>query len=299
MATVQRELLVWYARFGRDLPWRRTRDPYAVLVSEVMLQQTQVDRVVPKWQSWLAEFPTIEALARAPRAHVIRAWQGLGYNLRAVRLHQMAVAVCDLRGGRLPATPAELRALRGLGAYAAAAVACFAFDVPVAVVDTNVRRVLGRVFLGQPWMGRADARRTQELAASVLPAVNAYAWNQALMDLGATICTQARPACLMCPLVGVCLAAPFMGTWRGERHRALKEPREPFRASRRFYRGRLVEALRNAGDAVGLSELGQKLKADFADDDLPWLAELVATMAAEGLVEVVLDGPTSAVRLPQ
>src|SRR5437879_480994 len=143
---VHARLLEWYTSNARDLPWRRTRDPYAILVAEVMLQQTQVERVIPKWHAWLARFPTLAELARASRADAIRAWQGLGYNLRAVRLHDIACEVVARHDGRLPNDVAGLLALNGIGRYTAGAVACFAYEQPVAMVDTNVRRVLSRVF---------------------------------------------------------------------------------------------------------------------------------------------------------
>ena len=202
-------LLRWYQEQGRRLPWRQTRDPYAILVAEMMLQQTQVDRVVPKYAAFLATFPTIAGLAAASRGEVIRHWAGLGYNRRAVHLHRIAQQVVTDHDGVLPTDPATLRTLPGIGRYTAAAVACFAAEAPVPVLDTNVRRVLGRVFL-DAWLD--DGERTEPppeptgwlLAAAALPRRAAYAWNQALMDLGATVCTAARPACLVCPLAPLC-----------------------------------------------------------------------------------------------
>src|SRR5579859_7360169 len=213
---VQRLLLDWYATAGRDLPWRHTRDPYAVLVSEVMLQQTQVERVLPKYHEFLARFPTLAALAAAPAADVIRTWAPLGYNVRAVRLQQIAQqAVADF-GGALPGTLEGLLALKGIGRYTAGAVACFAFGLPVATVDTNVRRVLWRVFRGiEPttWpSGQASARDMLALAEWSLPARAAYDWQQALMDLGATTCVSRRPVCERCPLVRECAAFAEVGT---------------------------------------------------------------------------------------
>src|SRR6266700_6892192 len=143
---IHSRLLDWYAASGRDLPWRQSRDPYAILVAEVMLQQTQVDRVVPKWHAWLERFPTLADLARASRADAIRAWQGLGYDVRAVRLHSIATQVVADHGGELPRSVEALVHLKGVGRYTAGAVACFAYEQPVAMVDTNVRRVLSRVF---------------------------------------------------------------------------------------------------------------------------------------------------------
>src|SRR6478752_366502 len=189
LSGVQTALLEWYARGARDLPWRHTRDPYAVLVAEVMLQQTQVDRVVPKYHAWLARFPTLHDLAAASRADAIRAWKGLGYNRRAVRLHEIACQAVAEFGGELPRTVDGLRQLKGIGSYTAGAVACFAYEQPVAMVDTNIRRVLSRVF-GLP------AAEIERHAPALVPPTAAYAWNQALMDLGATICRAQQPLCL-------------------------------------------------------------------------------------------------------
>ncbi|HEX6798819.1 MAG TPA: A/G-specific adenine glycosylase [Ktedonobacterales bacterium] len=204
-------LQAWYAAEGRaTLPWRHTRDPYAVLVSETMLQQTQVERVLPKYAEFLAQFPTLERLAAAPVAEVIQAWRGLGYNLRAVRLWRVARQVVAEHGGRLPQTVEGLMRLAGIGRYTAGAIACFAFGLPVATVDTNIRRVLWRVFRGiEParWPeGMAAQRAALALAEWALPPDHTYDWQQALMDLGATVCISRRPACERCPLAGCCAA---------------------------------------------------------------------------------------------
>jgi A/G-specific adenine glycosylase len=305
-------LLYWYRQHGRNLPWRHTRDPYAVLVSEVMLQQTQVDRVLPKWHAWLEQFPTILALASASRAEVIRAWSGLGYNLRAVRLHDIAKQAVERFGGALPGTLPDLLALKGIGRYTAGAVACFAFEQPVAMVDTNVRRVLGRVFWGNPQVGAEQARAIQRLAEAVLPLDEPFAWNQALMDLGATLCTASRPACLPCPLVAVCAAAPRMATWRDERRRILREGRALYNAGarqrsdrQRYYRGRVIAALRglDPAETLALGDLAPRVKADFTSSELPWLEATVRKLAREGLL-VVTEDPTGdpanlQLRLPQ
>jgi A/G-specific adenine glycosylase len=206
-----RALLAWYAAEGRaSLPWRHTRDPYAVLVSEVMLQQTQVERVLPKYRAFLDQFPTLAALAAAPVADVIRAWAGLGYNMRAIRLHEIARQAVERYGGTLPGSLDELLELKGIGRYTAGAVACFAFELPVATVDTNIRRVLWRVFRGvEPGVWPADTafqRQMLALAEWALPPGGAYDWQQALMDLGATICLARRPLCERCPLTASCAA---------------------------------------------------------------------------------------------
>ena len=181
LADLQQRLLAWYRAHRRDLPWRRTRDPYRVLISEVMLQQTQVERVIPKYHEFLERFPTIEALAAAPTAEVIRVWSGLGYNRRAVNLQRAAQAVVERHGGVMPRDVDELQALPGIGRYTAGAVACFAYEQDVGFVDTNIRRVLHRLFYGpEVPTPRATAREIQALADRVVPAGEGYDWNQGL-----------------------------------------------------------------------------------------------------------------------
>ena len=204
VAEVQAALLSWFDATGRRLPWRETGDGYAILVSEVMLQQTQVDRVIPVYHAFLRRFPTFESLADAPAGEVIRAWAGMGYNRRALNLQRAAQAVVERHGGALPTDPKALRSLPGVGEYTANALACFAQGRQVAVVDTNVRRVLGRVF---HWPSTPLDREVAETAERVLPEGKAWAWNQALMDLGATVCTSRRPTCLLCPVRAACRAA--------------------------------------------------------------------------------------------
>jgi A/G-specific adenine glycosylase len=273
IARVQSALLEWYAREGRDLPWRRTRDPYAVLVAEVMLQQTQVERVIPKWHAWLARFPGFAELASASRADAVRAWQGLGYNLRAVRLHGIAQQVVQDYGGRLPGRVEDLLGLKGIGRYTAGAVACFAFEQPVAMVDTNVRRVVGRVF-------RSD--QPDALAEVLVPGEAAYAWNQALMDLGATVCTARRPMCLVCPLRSECGAAG-RGREVREAPSAYLVARERAAAAGRARRGRVVDLLRDVppGRWIELAELGATLDPP---EPPPRLARVVERLAEDGLL---------------
>ena len=189
----QRKLLAWYRRTARELPWRDTRNPYAILVSEFMLQQTQVSRVTQFFPRFMARFPTIETLARARPKAVREAWDGLGYYARASNLHALSRVVSKTMDGRLPDSPEELVKLPGVGRYTAGAVACFAYEKPVPAVDTNVRRVLERVFATKDVWG---------LAAAITPKTGKTAWkfNQAIMELGALICTARRPKCPECPL---------------------------------------------------------------------------------------------------
>lgn len=236
-------LLRWYRGAARDLPWRRTRDPYAILVAEVMLQQTQVARVLPRWAAFLERFPTAEALAAASPADVLREWAGLGYNRRALALR--AAAGVAARDG-WPRTPDALRALPGVGPYTAAAVASAAFREPVPAVDTNVRRVVERFDRRRrtPAALAARAARLQRAASGGDPEA-AAAWNQAMMELGATVCRPRRPDCAACPLPGC--------RTRGRAPLAVRgrpaPPRVPFEATDRWVRGRVVAALA-AGDGL-------------------------------------------------
>lgn len=201
LAALQSGLLAWYDANRRDLPWRQTRDPYHILLSEMMLQQTQVPRVLPRYLAWLQRFPTLEALAAAPTADVLREWSGLGYNSRAVRLQAVARHVVAEHGGVMPRDVATLLALPGIGDYTARAVACFAYEQDVPVLDTNVKRVLHRVLVGPDApKSLLNDRQLWALAEQAVPAGRGYDWNQALMDFGSSVCTARKPACLLCPL---------------------------------------------------------------------------------------------------
>jgi len=205
----QRRLLAWYARHGRDLPWRRTRDPYRVLVSEIMLQQTQVDRVVPKYHQFLERYPTLEDLAAARRSDVRQLWYPLGYNIRPIRLHQIARETVARYGGQLPDTADGLRGLPGVGRYTAGAVLSFAYGQDAAILDTNVRRVLSRVFIGPRRKRRLRGEKAYwDLAEALVPRGRAYDFNQALMDFGATWCSPRAPRCTPCPMRHFCASYP-------------------------------------------------------------------------------------------
>lgn len=203
----KRRLLRWFRAVGRDLPWRRTRDPYHVLVSEFMLQQTQVRRVSEYYPRFLHRFPTIERLAAARPGKVREAWDGLGYYRRAANLHRLARTVVREHGSAIPSDPERLAGLPGVGRYTAGAVASFAYERRVAAVDTNVARVLARVFRPRGRMhGTAAERAVWDLAECLLPVRRQTAWefNQALMDLGALYCVARRPKCGDCPVRPAC-----------------------------------------------------------------------------------------------
>ena len=201
----RRRLLDWYRRNGRDLPWRTTRDPYRILVSEIMLQQTQVDRVLPKYHEWLDRYPTFEVLAAARVNDVVETWRPLGYNIRPRRLHDIAREAVTRYDGRLPDDEATLRSFKGIGPYTAGAVRSFAFGQRAAILDTNVARVLHRVFVGRgDARSHAMKRRLWDISRAVLPHRHVFDFNQALMDFGATVCPARRPACARCPMRARC-----------------------------------------------------------------------------------------------
>jgi A/G-specific adenine glycosylase len=201
----RRVLLAWYGRHGRSLPWRETTDPYHVLVSEVMLQQTQVDRVLPKYHEWLGKYPTLEALADAETGDVRQTWRPLGYNIRPDRLQTIAREAVASYGGKLPDDPETLGRFKGIGEYTLGAVMSFGFRKRAAILDTNVARVLHRVFVARgDAKGHAARKHLWEVSRTVLPMRHVYDFNQALMDLGATVCTARNPRCGACPLRTMC-----------------------------------------------------------------------------------------------
>ncbi len=206
----RRILLRWYDRHGRDLPWRQTDDPYHILVSEIMLQQTQVDRVLPKYHEWLGKFPSLQALAGAHEETAVETWYPLGYNIRPRRLHAIARESVARFGGLLPSDEETLRSFKGIGPYTAGALMSFAFRKRAPILDTNVARVLLRVVLGR---GDAKSHRMRKhlwaVSGLMVPHKRAFDFNQAIMDFGALVCTARRPKCDTCPMSGLCRAYPF------------------------------------------------------------------------------------------
>jgi A/G-specific adenine glycosylase len=274
----QQHILSWYRSYGRDLPWRGTRDPYRILIAEVMLQQTQVDRVLPKYDQWLAAFPTLARLAEAPTAEVIRLWAPLGYNSRAVRLQGIARQCVEAFGGQMPRSFNELRQLKGVGRYTAGAIACFAYEQPATFWDTNIRRVLTRLFHGHDV--ELSEAAIEALATEVLPAGQAYHWHQALMDLGATVCTSRNPRCDRCPAMDTCAAHPaiLFAPRAVAEHRAQYNA-QPFETTNRYFRGRAIDALRERSP-LALPELALHL----GRHEPAWLEKLIAGLERDGLV---------------
>jgi A/G-specific adenine glycosylase len=206
----RQRLLTWYGRHGRDLPWRRTGDPYHILVSEIMLQQTQVDRVLPKYAEWLDKFPSLHALAGADESHVTETWRPLGYNIRPRRLQAIAREAVARYDGQLPSDHETLLSFKGIGAYTAGAIRSFAFRQRAAILDTNVARVLFRIFIGtgDP-KSHAMKKHLWTVSEILVPNRQVFDFNQALMDFGAMVCVARNPKCLVCPMAKSCRSYPF------------------------------------------------------------------------------------------
>jgi A/G-specific adenine glycosylase len=282
---LQAAILDWYDANGRALPFRLTSDPYAVLVSEVMAQQTQISRVGDAWSAFLATFPTIQALAAAEPADVLRAWRGLGYNRRALNLWRAARFVVDEYAGELPRDVAGLERLPGVGSYTARAVAAIAFGMPVGAVDTNVRRVLSRACGGS--RDAFSGSELQALADASVPGARAADWMHALMDVGATFCRPV-PRCEECPARHACRYAASGGS--DEQPRTGRQVSTPFPATSRWLRGRILDALR---DGTGWVVIAERI----GSHDRPAIEAALADLAAEGLAERDAEHPLIA-RLP-
>ena len=317
---IRLRLFDWWSRYARDLPWRFGRTtPWGVLVSEVMSQQTQMSRVVPYWTAWMKVWPDAASLAAAPKAEVITAWGRLGYPRRALRLQECARQVAGQYADRLPRDYDQLVALPGIGDYTASAVMSFAYGERIAVIDTNIRRVLSRVFLGRESTGGAASREERQLAWQVLPEdedpeasdhrVNgddrletadpqirsaawreppSARWNQAVMELGATVCVARKPACDICPLAGHCrfLKAGLPGLGAGR-----TRPRQRFAGTDRQIRGSILQALRQASGAP----VSRKDLKSLCDDEIR-LDRCIASLDEDGLLEI---GPDGLLSLPQ
>lgn len=291
LADVQRRLLAWHDEHQLEAPWRHSRDPYHALVAAVMAQQTQMSRVLPAYERFIAAFPTIESLAAASLADVIRAWRGMGYNQRAVRLHR---AACQVAAAGWPADAAGLEQIDGIGPFTAAIVASFAFGERAACVDTNVRRVLGRL-AGD---ATVDGKPLQALADASIPQHAAAEWNQALMDYGARVCTT-RPKCDNCVVSSLCRSyarrAQLLVADARERYDA-RQPRRntsavPFEQTDRYYRGRIIDALCEVspGETLPLRALPALLADGSPVPDDARLATLLRGLERAGLIQLSQD----------
>jgi A/G-specific adenine glycosylase len=270
-------VLSWYAEHQRDLPWRRPdASPWAVLVSEFMLQQTPVTRVLPAYHAWLERWPAPKALAAAPAGEAVRQWGRLGYPRRALRLHATARILTEQYGGEVPSAHAALLGLPGIGGYTAAAIASFAFGQRHAVLDTNVRRVLARLITGRQFPAPSQSAAEARLAESLLPADPATAarWSVAVMELGALVCTAARPRCAQCPVAADCV-------WllSGRPQAGVKRPTQRYEGTDRQCRGALMALLRDADSPLTAGQLAP------AWPDPIRRARALDGLVADGLVE--------------
>ncbi|RSN46962.1 A/G-specific adenine glycosylase [Actinomadura sp. WAC 06369] len=276
-------IIAWYDVHARDLPWRADdATPWGVLVSEIMLQQTPVARVLPVWRAWLDRWPTPAALAAEPSGEAVRAWGRLGYPRRALRLHGAARAIVERHGGAVPAAHADLLALPGIGAYTAAAVASFAFGQRHAVLDTNVRRVLSRLVSGAEYPPKSQTTAEVRLAESLLPpdAPTAARWAVAVMELGALVCTARSPRCVDCPVLDRC-------RWHRDGRPAYDGPPrrgQTYAGTDRQCRGRLLAVLRDADGPVGKPAL------DAVWSDAVQRERALDALVADGLVDPLDDG---------
>lgn len=290
--TFQKKILDWYAENKRDLPWRKNRDPYSILVSEIMLQQTQVNRVIPKYEAWFRKFPTINNLAKAKVSDVLALWSGLGYNRRVLNLKKTAEIIVEKYKGKFPQDEKELLELSGIGIYTARALLCFAFDQQIAVVDTNIRKVILTQFsisrhceevrrvtskkevllegsnpIGiQLYDGDCRAhsslamteKEVQDIADHLLPKGKAYEWNQALMDYSSTVLRE---------------------------HKIPIPKQSKFIGSHRYYRGRVIKALIQY-QKIPIAKMGKLIKKDYTEAENVWLKKLVGTLADEGFIVI-------------
>ncbi|GGQ32447.1 A/G-specific adenine glycosylase [Actinomadura coerulea] len=276
-------ILDWYDANARDLPWRAPdATPWGVLVSEIMLQQTPVSRVLPVWDAWTTRWPTPAALAAEPSGEAVRAWGRLGYPRRALRLHEAARTITERHGGDVPSSHADLLALPGIGAYTAAAVASFAFRQRHAVLDTNVRRVLARLLSGVEYPPKTQTKAEVKLAESLLPLdpPTAARWAVAVMELGALVCTARSPRCVDCPVIDRC-------AWHLTGRPAYDGPPrrgQTYAGTDRQCRGRLLAVLRDAVEPV------EKPALDVVWSDATQRERALDTLIADGLVDPLEDG---------
>jgi A/G-specific adenine glycosylase len=279
LARLHEEILEWFTAEARDLPWRRDASPWAVLVSELMLQQTPVSRVLPVYEAWLERWPTPGDLAAASPGEAVRAWGRLGYPRRALRLHAAATAIVERHGGEVPSALHDLLALPGVGAYTAAAVSSFAFGGREVVLDTNVRRVFARVVGGVQFPAASLTRAERDLAATLLPVRDAHRWAAATMELGAVVCTARSPRCDECPVADLC-------RWRATGYPAYEGPvrrGQAWEGTDRQCRGRLMAVLRDADGPV------PKIELDAVWPDAPQRERALDGLVADGLVEPLPD----------
>lgn len=279
MARLHEDIIGWFDTAARDLPWRRNASPWAIVVSEFMLQQTPVSRVLPVYEAWIERWPSPASLAAEPSGEAVRAWGRLGYPRRALRLHAAATAIVERHGGEVPSAVDELLALPGVGDYTAAAVSSFAFAGREIVLDTNVRRVFARIIGGEQFPAPSVTAAERELAATLLPLRDAHRWAAATMELGALVCTARSPSCAECPVAAMC-------RWRAEgypEYAGTRRPTQSWEGTDRQCRGRLMATLRDATGPVPKHHL------DLVWPDAVQRERSLDSLVADGLVEPVAN----------
>lgn len=301
-------LLRWYEMNHRNLPWRDTPTPYQVLISEIMLQQTQVPRVIEKFKEFSTQFPAIQDLAKASTADIIKAWSGLGYNRRALLLHKFAKEVCEKYNGKIPDSAQILRTLPGIGPYTAGAIASFAYNKPEPAIDVNVRRIYLRYFHGKDQglpMRKKEEQELHELAKSTIPEGKSAQFHNALMDFGSLVCTRDTPRCAQCPLKNGC---QFFPLYKKKKEKVLfvmekKEEQGVYENGRfipnRIFRGRIVEFVRkNKRKEMLMEELGKSIKKDYSENEKEWLLMLCQKLQEDKLLSYSMVGEKIKVSLP-
>ncbi len=293
-------LLDWYDKNKRDLSWRNENSPYHVLVSEIMLQQTQVPRVMEKYPEFLTLFPTIQDLAKATTADVIKAWSGLGYNRRALLLHQFAQQVCVKLEGKIPSSSEELQKLPGIGPYTAGSIAAFAFNISEPAIDVNVRRIFLRYFAGKDQglpMNRKEEKKLHELVKKNIPEGKSADFHNGLMDFGSLFCLRDAPKCTLCPLSTSCAFYPLY-TVKKEKILFVAEKKTEKGITEngkfipnRIFRGRIVEfTRRNSGNALAITDFGKQIKEDYREAEEKWLLRLCEKLKKERFLQSEIKG---------
>jgi A/G-specific adenine glycosylase len=291
-------LLTWYNKNQRDLPWRKNNPPYEIVVSEIMLQQTNVPKVIEKFKEFLRLFPTIKSLAAAEKSQVIQSWSGLGYNRRALMLHKFAQEIVINYNSIVPSTAEELIKLPGIGPYTAGAIASFAFNKPEPAVDVNLRRTYMRYFHGQDQalpMGKKEEVELFSLIKSSIPENKSSLLHNALMDFGSLICKAKNPSCESCFQNKDCKFAPKYKS-HGQQALFVKEKKQEQgieengkHVPNRIFRGRIVEWVRNNQGTIELKELGRRIKKDFTDEE-GWLLKLISALEKDGFITKEIQG---------
>jgi len=302
------DILKWYSVNQRTLPWRTDNSPYHVLVSEFMLQQTQVPRVIEKFKEFLEKFPTIQALAKASKAEVIDSWSGLGYNRRALLLHRFAQEVCEKYGGDIPKNREELSELPGMGPYTTGAILSFAYNLPEPAIDVNVRRIYLRFFQGKDQglpMSKKEEQELFALAKQTIPENRSKDFHNALMDFGSLACTRNTPSCLNCSLQPSCAFFPLYKDQKDKVLFVMEKRKESGVMEdgkyipNRIFRGRIVElARKNQRKEIFVQDLGKTVKKDYKNDEEAWLLSLLEKLQQDGLLDYIVKDERIILSLP-